>query len=294
MTSDRWEEINRLYDAAVEVEEKERTSFLEKACGGDAELRREVESLLAYDKQAQQLLDRPALHVTAEKLAGESPSLVGRQLGPYQIQVVLGAGGMGEVYKAKDTRLNRTVAIKVLLRLLSERVDLRQRFEREGRAIASLNHPNICALYDGQFSADGRWVAYTSIESGNLQIYVVPFDAAKVLNTGPGAEISPHDKTQISTRYGSIARWRGDGREIFYLGSKDKEMMAAEVDGRGNSFAARKEQTLFRAAAIAEKLGGFDVTPDGKRFVIATQRVSNPNTPLTLVVNWTGGLGNKR
>jgi eukaryotic-like serine/threonine-protein kinase len=147
--------------------------------------------------------------------------------------------------------------------------------------------------FDGQFSADGRWVAYTSIESDKLSIYVVPFDAAKVLNTGPGAEISAHDKTQISTSYGSIARWRGDGREIFYLGSKDKEMMAAEVDGRGNSFEARTERTLFRAAAIAEKLGGFDVTPDGKRFVTATQRVNNLNTPLTLVVNWTARLGNR-
>ncbi|MSO23788.1 MAG: serine/threonine-protein kinase [Acidobacteria bacterium] len=148
MTSDRWEEINRLYNAAVEVEEKERTPFLEKACGEDGELRREVESLLAYDQQAQQFIDRPALQVTAEKLAGEPPSLIGRKLGPYQIQGVLGAGGMGEVYKAKDTRLNRTVAIKVLPRLLSERADLRQRFEREARAIASLDHPHICALYD--------------------------------------------------------------------------------------------------------------------------------------------------
>src|SRR5690349_7215424 len=99
MTSNRWEEINRLYDAVVEVEEKERTSFLEKACGEDVELRREVESLLAYDKQAQPFLDRPALQVTAEKLASEPASLVGRKLGPYQIQVLLGSGGMGEVYR---------------------------------------------------------------------------------------------------------------------------------------------------------------------------------------------------
>ena len=120
MTSDRWEQINRLYNAAVEVEEKERTTFLE-SLQGDEELRREVESLLAYDQQAQQLLDRPAMQMAAEKLAGEPPSLIGRKLGPYQIQVVLGAGGMGEVYKAKDTRLNRTVAIKVLPRPLSER-----------------------------------------------------------------------------------------------------------------------------------------------------------------------------
>src|SRR5262245_13477219 len=144
----RWHEINRIYDAALEVEEEARPAFLERNCQGDEELRREVESLLAYDKQAQQFIDRPALQLAAEKLSNEPPSLIGRKLGPYQIQVALGAGGMGEVYKAKDTRLNRTVAIKVLPRLLSERTDLRQRLEREARAIAGLNHPNICALHN--------------------------------------------------------------------------------------------------------------------------------------------------
>ena len=76
------------------------------------------------------------------------PSLVGRKLGPYQVQVLLGSGGMGDVYRARDTRLNRIVAVKVLPRHLLERSDLRQRFEREARAIASLDHPHICALYD--------------------------------------------------------------------------------------------------------------------------------------------------
>ena len=147
--TDRWEEINRLYNAACGGGGKRAARLsCEKACQGDEELRREVESLLAYDQQAQQLLDRPAMQMAAEKLAGEPPSLVGRKLGPYQIQVALGAGGMGEVYRARDTRLNRTVAIKVLPRHLSERPDLRQRFEREARAIANLNHPQICALYD--------------------------------------------------------------------------------------------------------------------------------------------------
>src|SRR4026209_1195882 len=146
--SDRWNEINRIYDAALEVAEEARPAFLERNCQGDEELRREVESLLAYDKQAQQFIDRPALQLTAEKLADEPTSLVGRRLGPYQIQVALGAGGMGEVYKARDTRLNRTRAIKVLPRHLLQRSDLRRRFEREARAIASLDHPYICALYD--------------------------------------------------------------------------------------------------------------------------------------------------
>jgi eukaryotic-like serine/threonine-protein kinase len=146
--TDRWEEINRIWDAALGLSEEERPAFLERNCQGDEELRREVESLLAYDQQAQKFLDRPALQVTGEKLAGEPPSLVGRQLGPYQILGVLGAGGMGEVFTARDTRLNRTVAIKVLPKHFSERADLRQRFEREARAIASLNHPHICAIYD--------------------------------------------------------------------------------------------------------------------------------------------------
>src|SRR5262245_10337637 len=113
MTSNRWQEINRLYDAALGLTEEERPGFLERNCQEDEDLRREVESLLAYDKQAQQFIDRPALQVTAEKLAEDPPSIIGRQIGPYQILGALGAGGMGEVYKARDTRLNRTVAIKV-------------------------------------------------------------------------------------------------------------------------------------------------------------------------------------
>src|SRR5262245_46252470 len=146
--SDRWQEINRIYDAALEIAEAEQPGFVRKACEGDDELRREVESLLAYDKQAQRFIDRPALQVTAEKLAEDPPSLVGRKLGPYQILGVLGAGGMGEVYRAKDTRLDRTVAIKVLSKHFSQRTDLKQRFGREARAVASLDHPHICALYD--------------------------------------------------------------------------------------------------------------------------------------------------
>ncbi len=104
--------------------------------------------------------------------------------------------------------------------------------------------------FDGQFSPDGRWVAYTSIESGTEEVYVVPFDATKVLNTDPGSAASPGGKWQISTSGGAIARWRGDGKEIFYgsIAEGMGQMMAAEVDGSGHSFKARKAQPLFRAA----------------------------------------------
>src|SRR6202521_1018681 len=72
----------------------------------------------------------------------------GSKLGPYEIQTLLGAGGMGEVYRARDTRLDRTVAIKILLKGLEQTPEVRQRFEREARAVSSFNHPHICALYD--------------------------------------------------------------------------------------------------------------------------------------------------
>ena len=183
MTSNRWEQINRIYDAALEVAEAERPAFLERNCQGDEELRREVESLLAYDKQAQQFIDRPALQLAAEKLSNEPPSLIGRKLGPYQIQVALGAGGMGEVYKARDTRLNRTVAIKVLPRYLSERADLRQRFEREARAIAGLNHSNICALYDigRQDGIDFLVMEYLEGETLSKRLKKGPLPTAQLL-----------------------------------------------------------------------------------------------------------------
>jgi eukaryotic-like serine/threonine-protein kinase len=183
--TDRWEEINRIYDAALELAEEARPGFLENNCRGNEELRREVESLLAYDKQAQQFIDRPALQLAAEKLSNEPPSLIGRKLGPYQIQVALGAGGMGEVYKARDTRLNRTVAIKVLPRLLSERADLRQRFEREARAIAGLNHSNICALYDigRQDGIDFLVMEYLEGETLSKRLKKGPLPAVQLLRT---------------------------------------------------------------------------------------------------------------
>src|SRR5262245_45739835 len=131
MTPERWQQIDKLFEQALEKDPDRRGSFLDEACAGNEELRREVESLLNYESRGQQLLGRPALQVMAGRLASEPPSLVGQQLGPYQILSLLGAGGMGEVYKARDTRLNRTVAIKALPRHLSEGTGLRRRFVQE-------------------------------------------------------------------------------------------------------------------------------------------------------------------
>jgi serine/threonine protein kinase/Tol biopolymer transport system component len=149
MTPERWRQVEELYHAALERPPDQRTAFLRDACPEDVGLCREVESLLAQEKGADGLLEAPVLQAAAKMFAqSQSVSLLGRQLGHYQLLSLLGAGGMGEVYKARDTRLNRVVAIKVLPPHHAGRPEVRERFDREARTIASLNHPHICALYD--------------------------------------------------------------------------------------------------------------------------------------------------
>src|ERR1700674_1605003 len=128
MNEERWRKIEQLYHTALEREPGGRSAFLDQACRGDAELRREVEALLAQGDAGG---DSTVTMLTP-----------GAQLGPYQIEAPIGAGGMGSVYRAVDTRLGRKVAIKICAQQFSGR------FEREARAISSLNHPHICTLFD--------------------------------------------------------------------------------------------------------------------------------------------------
>jgi Tol biopolymer transport system component/predicted Ser/Thr protein kinase len=149
MTPERWQKIEQLYHAALEREESQRPAYLYEICAGDDTLRREVESLLVQGKAGDGFLESPAMDVAARAVAIDPRhSLNGKQLGSYKIVSMVGAGGMGEVYKARDTRLDRIVAIKVLPAHLADRADLRERFDREAKTIASLNHPHICTLYD--------------------------------------------------------------------------------------------------------------------------------------------------
>jgi Tol biopolymer transport system component/predicted Ser/Thr protein kinase len=149
MNPDRWSEIEKLYHDALEHEPDARKTFLDHC--PDEELRREVQSLLANEQKGDQLFEnspgKPRLgqFATVEELR---PALAaGTRLGPYEIVSPIGAGGMGEVYRARDARLDRTVAIKILASHLDTDA-ARKRFNREARALSSLNHPNICALYD--------------------------------------------------------------------------------------------------------------------------------------------------
>ena len=151
---DRWKEISALYAEALERPDSERAAFIAGACVDDRDLQQQLESLLACHGDAQAMLNAPAAHLLAQRMATEAVSLIGRQLGAYRIDAPLGSGGMGEVYRGTDTRLHREVAIKILPPHVRDDADLRQRLEREAQALAALHHPHICVLHDiGQ--ADG-------------------------------------------------------------------------------------------------------------------------------------------
>ena len=143
MTTDQGKRITGLYHAALERPPAERGTFLDEVCAGDAALREEVESLLRIGSDADALLETPAMEVVARGVAG----MVGRQLGPFHVLGALGVGGMGEVYRARDSKLGRDVAIKLLPPLFTRDPERRARFAREARLLATLNHPNIGAIY---------------------------------------------------------------------------------------------------------------------------------------------------
>ena len=160
MTDERWPRVKALFQAAAERPAEERDAFLAAATGDDAALRREVESLLASDTSDASFLDRLPVaseSVLADPLAALPTSMdptlshtvlaVGLRVGPYEIVAPIGAGAMGEVYRACDTKLNRDVALKVLPERFALEPDRSARFKREAQLLATLNHPNIGAIY---------------------------------------------------------------------------------------------------------------------------------------------------
>ena len=148
MKPDAWSQVSEICHAALARPANERGRFLAEACQGDAALRREVESLLAHEGAAEGFLSAPALVVEAKVMAEDSGGLLsGQQIGSYQVLSRLGAGGMGEVYRARDLKLNRDIALKVLPEVFALDRDRRARFNREAHLLASLNHPNIAAIY---------------------------------------------------------------------------------------------------------------------------------------------------
>jgi serine/threonine protein kinase len=157
VTPDPLDQISKLYHAALARDPAERLGFLRDACAGNESLLQQVESLLGYADPATQVMKTSALlgggHF-AETIGSDVPAMIGRQIGPYTIESLIDVGGMGEVYCARDTRLGRQVAIKILSGAFTADQARRARFEREARLLAALNHQNIAQVH-GLEEADG-------------------------------------------------------------------------------------------------------------------------------------------
>ena len=149
MTPERWRHVDRLFHSALERVPEERAGFLTEACGDDDSVLGEIEALIAAHEQSGEFLDAPAYEIASGKLASDAAELaVGEALGHYKILGTLGAGGMGEVYLAQDSRLGRKVALKLLSATITGDAERVRRFEQEARAASALNHPNILTIHE--------------------------------------------------------------------------------------------------------------------------------------------------
>jgi len=169
MSSQRWHQVEQLYHAARNRQASERDRFLREACP-DEDVRREVESLLVREPEAETFLETPALEMTAQSLAKvRTASMPGQVFGPYEIVGFVGAGGMGEVYRARDSRIGRDVAIKLLPPAFASDPERLRRFEQEAKATGALNHPNILAIHDVGVQDDSPYVVYELLEGQTLR-----------------------------------------------------------------------------------------------------------------------------
>lgn len=180
MTPNRWKQITDIYTAALELKSDERIIFLDEICAGDEELRREVDSLLKANSEAGDFISEPIIKDIAPLLIAKNEySLIGQKLAHYRIISSLGAGGMGKVYLAEDTKLGRKVALKTLPPEYCDDSNLVQRFKTEAHAAANLNHPNISTLYSVEEVNGCHFITLEYVE-GKTLADLIPKDGLDV------------------------------------------------------------------------------------------------------------------
>jgi eukaryotic-like serine/threonine-protein kinase len=171
MNAERLNQIEEIYHAALEIAPAQRESFFKNRCGADENLRREVESLLSFEKTSDEFLDTPPASLAAEMFAERESrtNWIGREIGHYKIKQLLGRGGMGEVFLAEDTRLDRKVTLKFLPENFAQISERMRRFIQEAKSASALNHPNIITIYEVGEADNQRFIAAEYIEGETLR-----------------------------------------------------------------------------------------------------------------------------
>ncbi len=170
MTSEQWQKVKGLFDAALALAPAKREKFLKNACGADDELRREVENLLTSFENVEDFMDQPAAAEVADIIVEEGKNFkTGEKIAHYEILAQIGEGGMGEVYLANDTRLNRKVALKFLTAdFTADKLRL-TRFKQEAQTASALNHPNIITIYEIREYDGTHLIATEFVEGATLR-----------------------------------------------------------------------------------------------------------------------------
>jgi Tol biopolymer transport system component len=172
MTSERWRQVEDLFHSALDRSSDDRAAFLDAACSEDGALRLQVEGLLESFDEAGDFIEKPVLDdslFSSAKTHTHSESLIGHRIGNYEILALIGAGGMGEVYLARDARLDRRIALKLLPAQFTANPAQVERFEREARAASALNHPNIITIHEIGQEGDIHFIATEFIDGRTLR-----------------------------------------------------------------------------------------------------------------------------
>src|SRR5215471_9374716 len=260
MKAERWRQVDELLDATLERAPAERAAFLDSACAGDEELRREVESLLAASEQVDSFIETSPPWTQEEIFTANQPMLAaGRRLSHYEIVSPLGAGGMGEIYLAEDISLGRRVALKLLPTSLTAHPESRARFLREARLAATLDHPNICTIHEVGGAAGCHFIAMQYIEGGTLKdaIDKRPLSLKSLLSISlqvAGAMAAAHDRGIIhrDIKPGNIMITpRGQAKVLDFGLAKPVEPEASSATKRADADVTRTGMMLGTPAYMS-------------------------------------------
>ena len=264
MKAERWKQVNDLFQSAVERAPGERAAFLDEACHGDESLRREVGSLLTSYERSENFIELPAFEVAPELVTNDrTGALIGKLIGHYRIESLIGVGGMGEVYLARDERLGRKAALKLLPDSLTTDETQLSRFKNEARSASALNHPNILTVYEIGAEGTRQFIATEFIEGVTLRASMAR------------GRMNPHAALEIAVQVASALAAAHEAGVVHRDIKPENIMLRPDGYAKVLDFGIAKltEQRLASDDHAIETTGGLQTRPG---LVLGTARYMSP------------------